>query len=152
MKRLSSAVLIAALTAFSATSLYAAAPDSPAGPHKGDHEQNRAAHAQKNLDELQQQLHLKDNQQAAWSQYKAFVLTAMSEREKQHAEHRPDAAGADNSSTPERLQKLATELRTRAAALEKFAAQTDVFYKTLSPEQKTIFDLHARHHHPRRHW
>ena len=160
MKFLSTAVLVSALTALSipfaiaADQTAAAATEQPhAGEHHRGHEQCGTEYAQKNLDRLQQQLHLKDSQQAAWAQYKAFILGSLTSHEKgmedRHS-HRSEAR--ESMSTPARIQEMVAHMREHADKLEKLGKQTDAFYQTLSPEQKTIFDLHWKGHHGRKHW
>lgn len=117
-------------------------------PHMDGHGDS-AAHIQQKLDDLGTKLHLKDSQQAAWKQYRA-QLTELS------AAHHKDmeANGADkqdqmkNLPAPERLQKMADRMRAGADDLDKVAKQTATFYKTLTPEQQTIFDLYQRNLRP----
>jgi hypothetical protein len=159
MKCLSTAAFITVLTALSIPMAVAVEPAQAAsteqrasGEHREDHGQRRAEYAQKNLDALQQQLHLKDNQQAGWAQYKSVVLSALSESAKGRESRRTREAETPNvASTPARIQTLVARMRERADQLEKLGKQTGVFYKTLSPEQQTIFDLHWQNRHGRQH-
>lgn len=113
-------------------------------PHMGEHG-DHAAHMQQKLDDLGTKLHLKDSQQAAWKQYRAQLTELSAARHKDM-----EADGADkhdqvkNLSAPERLQKMADRMRAGADNLDKVAKQTATFYKTLTPEQQTIFDLYQR--------
>jgi hypothetical protein len=54
-----------------------------------------------------------------------------------------------NLPAPERLQKAADRMRDGAEQLDKLAKQTASFYKVLTPEQQTIFDLVQRDMKPR---
>jgi hypothetical protein len=124
----------------------------PAGPkpehcpmmEHGDH----AAHVQQKLDELGQKLHLKDNQQSAWKEYRGYITEASAEHTKMMGDHGKDMhEKMSNLPAPERLQKAADKMREGADALDKLAKRTATFYKTLSPEQQTIFDLYAHQMH-----
>jgi len=124
----------------------------PAGPkpehcpmmEHGDH----AAHVQHKLDELGQKLHLKDNQQSAWKDYRGYITEASAEHTKMMGDHGKDMhEKMSNLPAPERLQKAADKMREGADALDKLAKRTATFYKTLSPEQQTIFDLYAHQMH-----
>jgi Spy/CpxP family protein refolding chaperone len=159
MKHLSTAVLITALTilsipmAIAAESTQATSIEQTAGEHHEDHAQRRIEHAQKNLDALQRQLHLKDNQQAGWSQYKSFVVSSLSEYAKGKENRRTrETEAREVESTPTRIQNLVVQMRERADKLDKLGKQTDTFYQTLSPEQKTIFDLHWKNRHSHQRW
>lgn len=134
------------------------APPGKAGPehcsHMGGHG-DHAAHLQQKLDDLGTKLHLKDNQQAAWKQYRGQITEI-------GATHHKDmkTKGMDkyeqmkNLPAPERLQKMADRMRAKADDLDKVAKQTATFYKTLTPEQQTIFDMYQhnlRSMHGRKH-
>ena len=107
-----------------------------------------AAHVQHKLDELGQKLHLKDNQQSAWKDYRSYITEASAERTKMMGDHGKDMhEEMSNLPAPERLQKTADKMRAGADALDKLAKRTATFYKTLSPEQQTIFDLYAHQMH-----
>lgn len=153
MKRLPLGILLAALATGYTNYLLAADinpaknPEPPA--QQTQHEEHEHKHrnfTENRLIKLQQQLHLKDNQQAAWAQYKAFILTNNNEHHERHgpAEH-------EELPAPEALKKFATHLREQADNLDKLSKETDTFYKILSPEQKTIFDLHWQSFHGRGH-
>lgn len=155
MKQLSAAMLITALSAFSIPLVIAAEPAQTAGTeqHRENHEHHRGEHVQKNLDALQRQLHLKDSQQAGWTQYKSFVMGTVSDYAKEKENHHKQTAEArEEKSTPAHIQYLVGEMRDRAEKLDKLGKQTDSFYQTLSPEQKTIFDLHWKNRFSHRHW
>ena len=109
-------------------------------------------HMRQKLDELGTNLHLKDNQQAAWKEYRDYLTQASTDQQKRFEEMRgPDArTKMRDLPAPERLQKMADRMKIAADELDKLAKHTATFYKTLSPEQKTIFDLNQRNMHPRK--
>jgi hypothetical protein len=115
-----------------------------------DHHGDPAAHLQKKLDDLGAKLHLKDSQQTAWKTYRSQVAELSAARH-QHTEGSPEPGEQfKNLTAPERLQKAADRMRAGAEQLDKLAKQTGTFYKTLSPEQQTIFDLYQRDMKPHR--
>jgi Spy/CpxP family protein refolding chaperone len=113
-------------------------------PHEWRMDQgDLAKHVEGKLDDLGAKLHLKDSQQAAWKQYRTQISEQFAARQKERGEQRDMQKNRDLSS-PERLQQIAERLRAEADHLDKLAKQTSVFYKTLTPEQQTIFDLYSR--------
>lgn len=109
-----------------------------------------AAHLQKKLDDLGAKLHLKDSQQAAWKTYRGQI-TELSAARHQRMEGGPERRDQfRNAPAPERLQQAADRMRDGAEQLDKLAKQTGAFYKTLTPEQQTIFDLYQRDMRPHR--
>jgi protein CpxP len=113
------------------------------GEHHRGHDPVDAA--QKRLGQLKQKLNLKPPQQAAWDTYSsnmiARVRAHVAEHEKMEGEGPRDH---QNVSTPERMERMATMMRTGADNMSKAAADTKVFYDGLSVEQRTIFDLYAQ--------
>lgn len=138
------AVALVTQPVFAQDKAAAPAPATAAAEHRPHHKDDRgdpAAHTQTKLDDLGAKLHLKDNQQAAWKTYRTQLTELSAARHqrseggpKQHEEFR-------NLPAPERLQKAADHARVGAEQLDKLAKQTATFYKTLTPEQQTIFDL-----------
>lgn len=108
-----------------------------------------AVHLQNKLDDLGQKLHLKDNQQAAWKQYRTQLTDAAAAHHKDMEGMKDKRAEFKDLPAPERLQKMADRMHQHADQLDKLAKQTATFYKTLTPEQQTIFDLSQRDLHPK---
>jgi len=115
--------------------------------------QYSAEHVAKKLDELGTKLHLKDKQQSAWKDYRDFISAAAADHQKQREGMRDPQKRAEmrDLPTPERLQKMADHMQAKADDMDKVAKKTSAFYKQLSPEQQTIFDLYQRDMHPRKH-
>ncbi len=98
---------------------------------------------QKRLDELNQKLNLKSEQQSAWKTYSAAALARADERAKHMQEHR--ARGGDNHAdmdTATRLEHMSQRMRKRADKVQEMARDTRAIQQALSAEQKTIFDLY----------
>lgn len=114
--------------------------------------QQRAAHAQKRLDKLERSLHLQPGQQAAWASYKSSALADMNDRaakmqQRREQMQRDQASGATTTvSAPQRMEERAKRMREHADALSREAQQTQSLYQTLTPEQRTIFDLQLQKH------
>jgi hypothetical protein len=111
---------------------------------QGRHQRmNPVERAQKHLDELEQNLHLKAEQQAAWRTYAGIALARAEERAKHMQEHRAmrdDHHGDMDTAT--KMEHMAQRMRERADKLQQMAEDTRAFQQTLTPEQQTIFDLY----------
>lgn len=147
MKATLRAACLAAFMGLSSAGLVAAADQLPAkaqgGP--GFAHFDPAARAQKHLDRLGKNLNLKPEQQGAWQAYAAAMTQLAKERGQEMDGRRQSLrqGGADIPS-PDRLDKLAEQMRKGADSLARLAGETRTFYAQLSTEQKTIFDLQAR--------
>jgi hypothetical protein len=108
---------------------------------------NPVEHVTKNLDELGANLHLKDKQQGAWKDYRDYLIQTAGDHQKQREAMREQRGAMRDLPAPERLRKMADHMQKKAADMDRLAKKTAAFYDTLSPEQKTIFDLHQRNHH-----
>jgi hypothetical protein len=135
-------------------SLLAAPPFATAAHHSeddsdmpgagGQHQRmNPVERTQKHLDQLEQKLHLKAEQQTAWKTYSEIVLARASERaahmKEFHAKRGEHHADMD---TAELLEHMSQRMRERADKLQQMAQDTRTFQQALGPEQKTIFDLY----------
>jgi len=100
---------------------------------------------QKRLADLKQQLNLKSNQQTPWETFSNALMT-QAKVQAQAREKLKATIGRDFESkpTPEKMQMMASMMRTSADNLSKAAADTKIFYDVLSPDQKTIFNLFAK--------
>ena len=117
------------------------------GNAKGPHGQSRdpVVAAQKRLAELKQKLNLKPSQQAAWETFSnALIAQARAGAQSREKMKGTVARDFENMSTPEKMEKMAAMMRSRADDLSKTASDTKTFYTVLSTEQKTIFDLFAK--------
>ena len=168
-------VLIAASMAFGALSLQSALADTPAAganqstmPMRGGvcpHAKHGtggmwgmmgspefAKHVDEKLDDLGAKLHLTEKQQPAWKTYRGYITTSVADFQKKHqGMHGTDQMQAFRDlPTPERMQKMADHMKTMAGNLDQLAKKTGAFYKQLTPEQQTIFDMYQREMHGRR--
>lgn len=100
------------------------------------------ARMDKRFDALKAQLKITAAQESAWTAY----TTAMKPPAGLMAKH-PDPAELQKLSTPERIDKmqaLHTQRMTEMnVAMTQRGDATKVFYATLSPEQKKVFDDNA---------
>ena len=107
------------------------------------HRMNPVERAQKHLDNLEQNLHLKPEQQAAWNTYADTALARASERAKHmeefHAKRGDDHGDMDMAT---RLEHMSQRMRKRADEMQQMAQDTRAFQQRLTPEQQTIFDLY----------
>jgi hypothetical protein len=116
---------------------------STRGAHDQHQRMNPVERAQKHLDELEQDLHLKTEQQAAWRTYADIALARAEERAKHMQEHhatRGDHHGDMDTAT--KMEHMAQRMRERADKLQQMARDTRAFQQALTPEQQTIFDLY----------
>ena len=104
---------------------------------------NPVARTQKHLDELEQKLHLKAEQQAAWKTYADNALARANERAKHmEAIHAKRGERHGDMDTAARLEHMSPRMRERADKLQQMAQDTRAFQQALSPEQQTIFDVY----------
>jgi Spy/CpxP family protein refolding chaperone len=131
-----------------AASGFVAAADNAANsppPHKQGHHRNfdPVARTQRNLDNLARKLSLKEEQKAAWQVYADSSISRTKERAasmQQLRSHHGEARREADTAT--RLDEMSQTMRVRADELHKVAQDTRALQATLSPEQKTIFDLY----------
>jgi Spy/CpxP family protein refolding chaperone len=138
---------ILAMSLLAASGFAAAADTAPNSPRPGEHAQHRhfdwVAHTQRNLDKLAQELNLKDEQKAAWQAYADSAISRAKDRTakmEEHRSHKGEARAEVDTAT--KLDKMSEAMRDRADRLQKVARDTRAFEDVLTPEQKTIFDLH----------
>ncbi len=140
---------ILAMGLLAASGFAAAADEAPAEPPASHHAPHRhfdpVAHTQRSLDNLAKKLNLKDEQKAAWQTYSDGALSRAKERTAKMQEmrsHKADRQAMRDADTATKLDRMSQMMRERADKLEKVAQDTRAFEDTLSPEQKTIFDLY----------
>ncbi|MBK4734149.1 Spy/CpxP family protein refolding chaperone [Noviherbaspirillum pedocola] len=120
-----------------------AAPPAAGGPGPGsdpmmagEHHQgggDRLQHFQRRQTELHDKLKLDAKQEAAWKTYIAAIQPSATQQPPQREDMRKLPA-------PERVEKMLTAMREREAMMSKHLEAMKVFYATLSPLQKQIFD------------
>jgi len=98
---------------------------------------------QKRLDQLEQKLHLKSEQQTAWNAYGDAALARAGERAKHMQEFRAKRGEHHaDMDTATRLEHMAQRMREHAGKMQQMAQDTRAFQQVLSPEQQTIFDMY----------
>lgn len=142
--------MLAATTGFVAAADNAADRQAAPGKHAQHHRFDPVKHTQRNLEQLQAKLNLKDEQKSAWQTYSDAALARAQERTaRMQAFHAKKGAARHESDTAAKLDKAAEAMRARADQLQKVAQDTRTFQQVLTPEQQTIFDLYwksQRHH------
>lgn len=102
---------------------------------------------------LKQKLQISPGQEPAWNSFTSAMRPPAKVQ-------RPDRAAIEKMSTPERIDHLRALRSQRIAEMDRRGEATKVFYATLSPEQKKVFDTetlrrggrhHGRGHHPHHH-
>ncbi len=114
-------------------------------------------HVDARLARMKENLHLQQDQMAAWQQFETTVkdqTQAMVKRFARFRQGRPGAGkgelGARRQVTaPQRLDHRIERLQARLHSLKALDTATKALYAKLSPTQQTIFDLEARHRHHR---
>lgn len=98
--------------------------------------QERAARMQermaKRLAAFKQKLQITAAQEGAWNTFAAALKPTPMQR--------PDRAEMAKLSTPERIDRMRALRTSHMAEMDKRADATKVFYATLTPEQKKVFD------------
>lgn len=115
-------------------------------PHR-EHYHNVGQHFQHRQEHLKNDLHLKQDQIAAWQN---FTVAADARAEQ-------NAASAHNHSqplktAPKRLQARIDFMQNRLKSMRKMQAALKQLYAKLSPTQQTILDLELRPDHHWHHW
>jgi protein CpxP len=120
-----------------ATTLSAQAENNGAGQHQRHAQwgERAAAHQQK----LHDQLQLTPSQNAAWATYTAAIKPAP--RGERGARGQWQSLPA-----PERMAKRIDMAKQHLAQMETRLAALNVFYETLTPEQKKLFDANSKGH------
>jgi hypothetical protein len=93
--------------------------------------QQRRAHK---LARLKETLQITPAQEGAWSAWTASMQPPANRK-------RPDRAEFERLTTPERIDRLRALRTERMARMDQRAEATKVFYATLNPIQKRVFDL-----------
>jgi hypothetical protein len=113
-------------------------PGAPGGPMMGNREHHqmqgdRQEHFQRRQAELHDKLKLNASQEAAWKTYIAAIQPPATPQ-------RPQPENWQKLSAPERVEKMLAMMQEREALMSKHLQAMKVFYATLSPLQKQIFD------------
>lgn len=114
-------------------------------------------HVDTRLARMQRDLHLRQDQMAAWQHFETTVkdrTQAMAKRFAHPGWHKPGAGtgrpGTSGPMTaPQRMDHRIERLQAHLQGLKALDAATKALYAKLSPTQQTIFDLEARHRHHR---
>lgn len=96
------------------------------------------------LSQLQDALHLRAEQTAPWQSFAAKARALADDVAREQGRTMDLRPGADSGPVPglKHLRQAAEAARSRGAALEDIEATATALYKTLTPEQKSVADLH----------
>jgi protein CpxP len=99
---------------------------------------------EKRLETLKSDLKLKANQEAAWTEWVGKIKGD----HKGWEEKRKNVESWANLPAPDRMEKMLAFSKEHIAREEARLAATKIFYATLSPEQRQIFDkgFNFEHH------
>ena len=95
------------------------------------------ARRQQHLADLQRQLQLQPQQEAAWARF------AQSMQPPAQAPARPDRVSWEKMTTPERIDRMQALHAEREALMKQRAEATKALYAALSAEQQKTFDAHT---------
>lgn len=117
-----------------------ASNQSASAPKKCD----RKAGKEKCLETLKSDLKLNENQAAAWTDWADKIKGGPKNEEEKH----PDFKSLANLPAPERMEKMLEFSKEHIVRQEARLAATKIFYETLTPEQRTIFNkgFNFEHH------
>lgn len=146
MKSTRRPLVTAALLALFASATLAQAPGTPPAAsapgmqghtHGHRHDMKEGGRSEnrheQHLADLKNQLQLKPEQEAAWTQFRQAMgpMTGM-----QH----PDREALAKLSTPQRIDQMRAMRQQQIAQMDRKAEATKTFYAALTPEQKKRFD------------
>lgn len=138
------AMLVATSVGFGATAALARGGDcGGAGPHGGKAAWHHAepgqlkARAEQHLAKLEQDLKLKPEQTAAWSELKSAVLAKADQAEARFRSMREEGRPA---TAVEGMQRMEAFARERADSLGEVSRAAESFYSGLDEAQKKAFD------------
>ena len=103
-----------------------------------------AAHFDKRMSALHDNLKLKSSQEASWTEF--------SNKMKPVKMDKPGHPDWKDLNTPDRLDKILDNMKSHEKQMAEHAAAVRAFYGTLTPDQQKIFDhqfqaYHHRHDH-----
>jgi len=99
---------------------------------------NSGALVQTQLDQVEDELKLSPGQRGAWGAYADKVQKLADEIARIRFEAR--TAPPAPASAPQQLDRIAADMRSRAALVDEIGALGRVLYATLTPEQQAIAD------------
>lgn len=125
----------------------------PPGAHRASGPQAMQHRLDRYLGRLGTDLHLKNDQEAAWHGFERTLKAQAAAA----AKHWQEARGNPPTTAPERLERGIRFTQWRLRSLRAVEAAVKPLYRRLSPVQRTVFDLefhrHRGFHHRRgRHW
>ncbi len=139
------AVFIASLFAIS---LVQAGPlnttSAPDDAHTGKHmSSDPATTTQTHLRQLKSALKITPEQEPVWQAYADRVAAQIKSMANDH-EHIYHEEFNKSMTTPERMEKMAANMKARAQDMSNMAVSTKTLYDKLTPEQRTTFDTIQR--------
>jgi hypothetical protein len=102
-----------------------------------DYKHGGAARFDKHMAKLHGALKLSSAQEAAWTEFSNKMKPVKMDKPEMDKSEQPD--GKDLS-TPDRLDKILDNMKSREKQMAEHAATVRTFYGTLTPDQQKIFD------------
>lgn len=99
--------------------------------------------AESRLDTLESKLNITDEQQDAWTTYRAKMLER-AERMSEHMQQRREGERERPATAVERLRYMEERGEARLEALREMRVATEAFYAELNEEQREAFDAEHR--------
>jgi len=99
------------------------------------------ANFDKRMSALHTALKLSANQEAAWTEFSNKIKPVKMEK--------PMHQDWKDLSTPDRLDRMLSNVKAHEQRMTEHAAAVRAFYDTLTQDQKKVFDKHFQRHHQR---
>lgn len=103
-----------------------------------EHEHEGAAHFDKHMAKLHGDLKLTAAQETAWTEFSNKIKPVNMDKAGMESGHQD----WKNMNTPDRLDKMLDNMKSRETKMAEHAAAVRTFYATLTPDQQKIFDRH----------
>lgn len=101
-----------------------------------EHEHDGAARFDKHMGKLHDDLKLTSAQEAAWTEFSNKMKPVKMDKAGMES-HQQDWK---NMNTPDRLDKMLDNMKSRETKMSEHAAAVRTFYAALTPDQQKIFD------------
>lgn len=119
-------------------------PSAPCDAQAGKHMMmDPVTMAQNHLGHLKSALKITPDQEPVWQAYADRVAAQIKGMANDH-EHMYHEGFDKSITTPERMEKIADNMKARAQDMSNMAVSTKTLYDKLTPEQRTTFDTIQR--------
>uniref|UniRef100_E6QUC2 Periplasmic protein n=1 Tax=mine drainage metagenome TaxID=410659 RepID=E6QUC2_9ZZZZ len=120
-------------------------PSAPCDAHAGKHMMmDQVTMAQKRMEHLKSSLNITPDQEPVWQVYADKVAAQIKSMANDH-EHMYHEDFDKSMTTPERIEKMAANMKARAQDMSNMAVSTKNLYDKLTPEQRATFDTISAH-------